>query len=90
MSLLQFKNLASASNSKPRIAYYQVFMAIRVPQWVGVVEVGKPYFWISSPLAEKVDRSYHRGMRDVALTSVPELFVAEEAAIKESGVAAIK
>ena len=65
-------------------------MAIRVPQWVGVVEVGKPYFRISSPSAEKVDRSYHRGMRDVVLTSVPELFVAEEAAIKESGVAAIK
>jgi hypothetical protein len=29
-------------------------------------------------------------MRDVALTPVSELFVAEEAAIQESGVAAIK
>jgi|TARA_B100000749_G_scaffold99334_1_gene75732 hypothetical protein len=65
-------------------------MAVRVPEGVGVVEVGKPYFGISSPPAEKVDRSYYRGMRDVALTPVSELFVAEEAAIQESGVAAIK
>jgi|TARA_B100001750_G_C15285790_1_gene484794 hypothetical protein len=65
-------------------------MAVWVPERVGVIKVGKPYFWISSPSAEKVDRSYHRGMRDVALTPVAELFVAKEASIKESRVAAIK